>query len=75
MCNMSDYHNIVEFTTRLRKIEGLHLLRIFSRYKTIIDIQVIFNCIAQSESEETLRELEHMWEEFIQEKAVKEKNE
>ena len=75
MCSMSDYHNIVEFTTRLRKIEGLHLLRIFSRYKTIIDIQVIFNCIAQSESEETLRELERLWEEFIQEKAVKEKNE
>ena len=65
---MSDYHNIVEFTARLRKIEGLYLLRIISKYRTIIDIQVLFNCIASTESEADLRELERLWEEFMKEK-------
>lgn len=65
---MSDYDNIVEFTARLRKIEGLYLLRIISKYRTIIDIQVLFNCIASTESEADLRELERLWEEFMKEK-------
>jgi len=65
---MSDYDNIVEFTARLRKIKGLYLLRIISKYRTIIDIEVLFNCIASTESEVDLRELEGLWEEFMKEK-------
>ena len=65
---MSDYHNIVEFSARLRKIEGLYLFRIFSKYRTLIDIEVLFNCLATTESESDLRELEHLWKEFMEEK-------
>jgi len=65
---MSDYKNIVEFSTRLRKIEGLYLFRIFSKYRTLIDIEILFNCLATAESESDLRELEHLWKEFMKEK-------
>lgn len=68
---MSDYHNIIEFSTRLRKIEGLYLFRIFSKYRTLIDIEVLFNCLATTESESDLRELEQLWEEFMEEKKEK----
>ena len=70
---MSDYRNIIEFSTRLRKIEGLYLFRIFSKYRTLIDIEVLFNCLATTESESDLRELEHLWKEFMKEKK-EEKN-
>jgi len=65
---MSDYRNIIEFSTRLRKIEGLYLFRIFSKFRTLIDIEVLFNCLATTESESDLRELERLWEEFMEEK-------
>ena len=71
---MSDYHNIIEFSTRLRKIEGLYLFRIFSKYRTLIDIEVLFNCLATTESESDLRELECLWEEFMKEKKHEKKN-
>jgi len=64
---MSDYHNIIEFTARLRKIEGLRLFRIFTKYNTN-DIEVLFNLIASTEYESDLRELEELWEEFMEEK-------
>jgi len=65
---MSDYHNIVEFTARLRKIEGLRLFHIFTKYTSTIHIEPLFNCLGQYESEETLRELEGLWDEFMEEK-------
>jgi len=65
---MSDYDNIVEFTARLRKIEGLRLFHIFSKYVNSIYIERLFNILALYESEETLRELEGLWEEFMEEK-------
>jgi len=68
---MSDHKKIIEFTTRLRKIEGLRLFRIFSRYTSLIDIQTVFNCLGKCENESDLRELEHLWEEFMEEKNEK----
>jgi hypothetical protein len=65
---MSDYHNILEFSARLRKIEGLRLFRIFTKYITLRDIEVLFNLIGQMEYESDLRELEGLWEEFMEEK-------
>jgi len=65
---MSDHKNIVEFTTRLRKIEGLRLFRIFTKYTSLIDIQNVFNCLGKCETEEVLRELECMWKAFMEEK-------
>jgi hypothetical protein len=65
---MSDYNDIVKFTTHLRSIEGLRLFNIFTKYGSFIDIDKLFNFLARFESEATLRELETMWEEFIQEK-------
>ena len=71
---MSDYKNITEFTTHLRKIEGLRLFKIFSKYTAFSDIEQLFNCLGKCESEEVLRELEHMWEEFVKEHEQKDKN-
>ena len=65
MANMSDYKQIRAFTTHLRTIPGLYLFRIFSKYTSLIDIDPIFNTLAKCESEEDLRELERMWNEFI----------
>jgi len=74
MYNMSDHQRIAEFTAHLRSIEGLRLFKIFSKYTSFSDIMNLFNYLGKCESEETLRELEHMWEKFVKEKSVKEKD-
>jgi hypothetical protein len=71
---MSDYKRIDEFTAHLRSIKGLRLFKIFSKYTPIKNIMNLFNYLAAHESEETLRELEHMWEEFVKEQEQKDKN-
>jgi hypothetical protein len=68
---MSDHKDIVKFTTCLRKIEGLRLFRIFTKYTSLIDIQNVFNCLGKCENESDLRELERLWEEFMEEKNEK----
>jgi hypothetical protein len=67
---MSDYKEIAAFTTHLRTIPGLHLFRIFSKYTSLTHIDHLFNYLAQRESEEDLRELERMWNEFIKKDKV-----
>ena len=72
---MSERQQINDFATHLRKIEGLRLFKIFSKYYKGYDrIDVVFNLVAEKEAEAELRELEHMWYEFILEKVVKEKD-
>jgi hypothetical protein len=71
---MSDHQRIAEFTAHLRSIEGLRLFKIFSKYTAFKNIMNLFNFLAAHESEETLRELEHMWEEFVKEEEQKDKN-
>ena len=58
--------SINEFASQLRKINGLYLFKIFSRYTVIRTIDNLFNYLAQKESEEDLRELERLWDLFIQ---------
>ena len=63
---MSDYKQIHEFTTELRAIKGLYLFKIFSKYTMFSDINKLFNCLADREKEEDLRELEELWGYFIE---------
>ena len=65
---MSDYSLLVEFTAHLRSIKGLRLFKIFSKYHAFSNKNELFNYLAAHESEEDLREIEHMWEEFIKAK-------
>jgi hypothetical protein len=61
-----DRMKIHEFATTLRAIPGLHLFRIFMVYTPITDINRLFNQMATREEETDLRELERLWDEFIQ---------
>lgn len=63
---MNDYKQIHEFSTELRAIKGLYLFKIFSKYTMYNDINRLFNCLADREKEEDLRQLEVMWEDFIE---------
>ena len=63
-----DRMKIQEFATTLRAIPGLHLFRIFMMYSPITDIDRLFNQMATREAETDLRELERLWDEFIQTK-------
>ena len=63
-----DRVKIHEFATTLRTIPGLHLFRIFMVYTPITDIDRLFNQMATREAETDLRELERLWDEFIQTK-------
>ena len=63
---MSDYKQIHEFATELRSIKGLYLFKIFSKYTMLTDINHLFNYLADKEKEEDLRQLEVMWEDFIE---------
>jgi hypothetical protein len=65
---MSDHRDIDKFTTHLRKIEGLRLFKIFSKYTVFSDIEQLFNYLGKCEPEEILRELETMWKAFMEEK-------
>jgi hypothetical protein len=70
---MSHYKEIAEFATHLRTIPGLYLFRIFSKYtkyNSLSHIDLLFNQLATCESEEDLRELERMWNEFIKKDKV-----
>jgi len=62
---MSDYKKLARFQSYLRKIEGLHLFMILGDYIFLCDIETIFNAIAIRESEDDLRQMEKMWNEFI----------
>jgi hypothetical protein len=62
---------LVEFATHLRKIVGLRLFKIFSKYHAFSEKEELFNFFASHESEADLRELERLWEEFIQEKDTR----
>lgn len=65
---------IVDFTTQLRSINGLYLFKIFAKYTAIRDIHSLFNFLAQRESEEDLRKLEKLWENFIKTGSIHGKN-
>jgi len=67
---MSDHKQIAAFATHLRTIPGLYLFRIFSKYTSLTHIDSLFNFLAERESEEDLRELEKMWNEFIKKDKV-----
>jgi hypothetical protein len=56
---------IVEFTSHLRKINGLYLFKIFTKYTCITDIDRLFNHLAEKEKEADLRQLERLWDLFI----------
>lgn len=57
---------IHQFATKLRQIKGLHLFRIFTIYTSYADINLLFNHLARDQTEEDLRQLEKLWNEFIE---------
>ena len=63
--NMDDHKQIHAFATYLRTIPGLHLFKIFAIYMSYHDINRLFNHLARDRSEDDLRELERLWNEFI----------
>jgi len=63
--NMHDYKQIHSFATYLRTIPGLRLFKIFTSYTLYYDINRLFNDLARDHSEDDLRELERLWNEFI----------
>lgn len=62
---MDDCIQIHAFATYLRTIPGLHLFKIFTTYTSYYDINRLFNRLARDQSEDDLRELERLWNEFI----------
>jgi hypothetical protein len=57
---------IHQFATKLRQIKGLHLFKIFTTYTSYHDINLLFNHLARDRKEEDLRQLEKLWNEFIE---------
>ena len=47
----SKISKIVEFASHLRKINGLYLFKIFTKYTCITDIDRLFNHLAEKEKE------------------------
>jgi hypothetical protein len=54
------------FATKLRQIRGLHLFKIFTIYTSYGNIDALFNHLARDQKESDLRELEKLWNEFIE---------
>jgi hypothetical protein len=65
---MSKIH---EFASHLRKINGLYLFKIFTKYTCFTDINILFNYIAQKEKEDDLRQLERLWGLFIKTGSIR----
>ena len=58
--------NIHQFATKLRRIDGLHLFKIFTIYTSYHNIDLLFNHLGRDQKEEDLRQLEKLWKEFIE---------
>ena len=58
--------NIHQFATKLRRIDGLHLFKIFTIYTSYHNIDLLFNHLGRDQKEEDLRQLEKLWNEFIE---------
>ena len=58
------YIKINDFMTKLRRIKGLYLFKIFSKYSEFAEINRLFNYLATKEKEDDLRILEKLWDEF-----------
>ena len=57
---------IHQFATKLRQIKGLHLFKIFTTYTSYSDINALFNHLGRDQKEDELRQLEKLWNEFIE---------
>jgi len=60
------YREITEFAAKLRRINGLYLFNIFMKYINFNGINTLFNYLATREKETDLRQLEKLWNEFIE---------
>ena len=67
---MSDHKPIKEFIAYLRTIPRDFLFMILSKYTSLSDIDTLYNDLAKCESEEDLRKLEQMLNEFIKKDKV-----
>ena len=60
------HREITDFAAKLRRINGLYLFNIFMKYINFNGINTLFNYLATHEKETDLRQLEKLWNEFIE---------
>ena len=60
------HREITEFAAKLRRINGIYLFDIFMKYINFNGINTLFNYLATHEKETDLRQLEKLWNEFIE---------
>jgi hypothetical protein len=57
---------LTDFAAKLRRIDGLYLFNIFMKYINFNRVNSLFNYLATREKETDLRQLEKLWNEFIE---------